>query len=160
MCTTRCGRPGTLSACRKWVELGKIAQSGSVLRNLVGIVINNLVMNQIINMPRGSAKLYLFEELARLLATVPGAAEIVKQSYAQLRKYKCVAVTITQSAAQMTQSGVGQIVMTQSINQLFFLCPQCSSSKIIVASPLHDANMFSYVKSISLKDSCGKKCSI
>lgn len=111
----------TVDLGRRWVhiELGKIAQSGSVLRNLVGIVINNLVMNQIINMPRGSAKLYLFEELARLLATVPGAAEIVKQSYAQLRKYKCVAVTITQSAAQMTQSGVGQIVMTQSKQFLF-----------------------------------------
>ena len=123
----------TVDLGRRWVhiELGKIAQSGAVLRNLVGIVINNLVMNQIINMPRGSAKLYLFEELARLLATVPGAAEIVKQSYAQLRKYKCVAVTITQSAAQMTQSGVGQIVMTQSKQFLFLRNTDATELRLI-----------------------------
>ena len=123
----------TVDLGRRWVhiELGKIAQSGAVLRNLVGIVINNLVMNQIINMPRGSAKLYLFEELARLLATVPGAAEIVKQSYAQLRKYKCVAVTITQSAAQMTQSGVGQIVMTQSKQFLFLRNTDAAELRLI-----------------------------
>ena len=123
----------TVDLGKRWIhiELGKIAQSGSVLRNLVGIVINNLVMNQIINMPRGSAKLYLFEELARLLATVPGAAEIVKQSYAQLRKYKCVAVTITQSAAQMTQSGVGQIVMTQSKQFLFLRNTDAAELRLI-----------------------------
>ena len=123
----------TVDLGKRWIhiELGKIAQSGSVLRNLVGIVINNLVMNQIINMPRGSAKLYLFEELARLLATVPGAAEIVKQSYAQLRKYKCVAVTITQSAAQMTQSGVGQIVMTQSKQFLFLRNTDATELRLI-----------------------------
>lgn len=123
----------TVDLGKRWIhiELGKIAQSGSVLRNLVGIVINNLVMNQIINMPRSSAKLYLFEELARLLATVPGAAEIVKQSYAQLRKYKCVAVTITQSAAQMTQSGVGQIVMTQSKQFLFLRNTDATELRLI-----------------------------
>ena len=123
----------TVDLGKRWIhiELGQIAQSGSVLRNLVGIVINNLVMNQIINMPRGSAKLYLFEELARLLATVPGAAEIVKQSYAQLRKYKCVAVTITQSAAQMTQSGVGQIVMTQSKQFLFLRNTDAAELRLI-----------------------------
>ena len=123
----------TVDLGKRWIhiELGKIAQSGSVLRNLVGIVINNLVMNQIINMPRDSAKLYLFEELARLLATVPGAAEIVKQSYAQLRKYKCVAVTITQSAAQMTQSGVGQIVMTQSKQFLFLRNTDAAELRLI-----------------------------
>ena len=65
------------------------------------------------------------------LKGITGAAEIVKQSYAQLRKYKCVAVTITQSAAQMTQSGVGQIVMTQSKQFLFLRNTDAAELRLI-----------------------------
>lgn len=110
----------TIDLTKKWIhiELGKMAQSGNALKNLVGIAINNLVRNQIINMPRSVRKLYLFEEAARFLM-IPGAAEIMKQSYAQFRKFSCVAITITQSIAQMAQSGVGQIIMTQSKLFLF-----------------------------------------
>ena len=95
-----------------------MAQSGNALKNLVGIAINNLVKNQIINMPRSAKKAYLFEEASRFLL-IPGAPEIMKQTYAQFRKFNCVAITITQSIAQMAQSGVGQIIMTQSKMFLF-----------------------------------------
>ncbi|MDD5596455.1 MAG: DUF87 domain-containing protein [Victivallaceae bacterium] len=110
----------TIDLTKRWihVELGKMAQSGNALKNLVGIAINNLVKNQIVNMPRSAKKLYLFEEASRFLM-IPGAAEIMKQSYAQFRKFSCCAVTITQSIAQMAQSGVGQIIMTQSKMFLF-----------------------------------------
>lgn len=110
----------TIDLTKRWIhiELGKMAQSGNALKNLVGIAINNLVKNQIVNMPRAAKKLYLFEEASRFLM-IPGAAEIMKQSYAQFRKFSCCAVTITQSIAQMAQSGVGQIIMTQSKMFLF-----------------------------------------
>ncbi len=110
----------TIDLTKRWVhiELGKMAQSGNVLKNLVGIAINNLVKNQIVSMPRSTKKLYLFEEASRFLM-IPGAAEIMMQSYAQFRKFSCCAVTITQSIAQMAQSGVGQIIMTQSKMFLF-----------------------------------------
>lgn len=105
----------TIDLSKRWIhiELGKMAQSGKALKNLVGIVINNLVKNQIVSMSRSAKKMYLFEEASRFLL-IPGADEIMKQSYAQLRKFNCVAITITQSIAQMAQSGVGQIIMTQS----------------------------------------------
>lgn len=117
---------------RKWIhiELGKISQSSDTLKNLVGITINNLVKNQIINMPRSCRKLYLFEEAARFL-TFPGAAEIMKQCYAQFRKYCCVAVTITQSIAQMSESGVGQIIMTQSKMFIFLKNTDAAELKLI-----------------------------
>lgn len=110
----------SIDLSKKWlhIELGKMAQSSPTLKALVGIVINNLVKNQIVNLPRSVRKLYLFEEAARFL-TIPGAAEIMKQSYAQFRKFNCVAVTVTQSIAQMEGSGVGQIIMTQSKSFLF-----------------------------------------
>ena len=110
----------TIDLSKRWIhiELGKMAQSGNALKNLVGIAINNLVKNQIINMPRSAKKAYLFEEASRFLL-IPGAPEIMKQTYAQFRKFNCVAITITQSIAQMAQSGVGQIIMTQSKMFLF-----------------------------------------
>ena len=110
----------TIDLTKKWIhiELGKMAQSSNALKNLVGIAINNLVRNQIICMPRSVRKLYLYEEAARFLM-IPGAAEIMKQSYAQFRKFSCVAVTITQSIAQMAQCDVGRIIMTQSKLFLF-----------------------------------------
>ena len=110
----------TIDLSKRWIhiELGKMAQADNALKNLVGIVINNLVKNQIINMPRSVKKAYLFEEASRFLL-IPGAAEIMKQTYAQFRKFNCVAITITQSIAQMAQSGVGQIIMTQSKLFLF-----------------------------------------
>ena len=69
-------------------------------------------------MPRSVKKAYLFEEASRFLL-IPGAAEIMKQTYAQFRKFNCVAITITQSIAQMAQFSVGQIIMTQSKLFLF-----------------------------------------
>ncbi len=122
----------TIDLTKRWIhiELGKIAQSGDALKNLVGIAINNLVKNQIVNMPRSAKKLYLFEEASRFLM-IPGAAEIMKQSYAQFRKFSCCAVTITQSIAQMAQSGVGQIIMTQSKMFLFLKNTDAAELKLI-----------------------------
>ncbi len=122
----------SIDLSKKWIhiELGKISQSSDTLKNLVGITINNLVKNQIINMPRSSRKMYLFEEAARFL-TFPGAAEIIKQCYAQFRKYCCVAVTITQSVAQMAESGVGQIIMTQSKMFIFLKNTDAAELKLI-----------------------------
>lgn len=110
----------TIDLSKKFIhiELSRLANCSSVMKNLVGIVINNLVQNQIIGMARSDKKLYIFEEAARFLS-IPGAADIIKQSYAQFRKYTCVAVTVTQSIAQMEESGVGKILMTQSKSFMF-----------------------------------------
>jgi len=110
----------TIDLTKKFVhiELSRLAGCSNTMKNLVGIVVNNLVKNQIIRMPRSDKKMYLFEEAARFLS-IPGAAEIMKQTYAQFRKFSCVAVTVTQAVAQMSENGVGQILMTQSKNFMF-----------------------------------------
>jgi hypothetical protein len=87
---------------------------------MAALVISNLVRGQIINMPRSQKKLYIFEEAPRFL-TLPGAADIMKQSYAQFRKFNCRAWTITQSADQLTTfENTGSIIMSQS-KQYYFL---------------------------------------
>ncbi len=123
----------SIDLSKKWIhiELGKLSQSSDTLKSLVGVTICNLVKNQIINMPRASRKFYLFEELARFLAMIPGSAEIVKQFYAQFRKFNCVVTSITQSIAQLTESGVGQIIMTQSKMFIFLKNTDAAELKLI-----------------------------
>ena len=72
-----------------------------------------------INMPRKLLKLFLYEEMPRIIASVPGASSFVKRSYAQLRKSNCRSWTITQEAGQlMVQdkegSDLATIIMGQS----------------------------------------------
>lgn len=105
-------------------ELGKMANSSSNFKSMIGLVIGNLVKNQITNMPRIQKKMYIFEEAQRFLS-IPGGDAIMKQSYAQFRKFNCVAWTITQEAGQLMEGGdngsnVGTIVMGQS-KQYYFL---------------------------------------
>jgi len=105
-------------------ELGKMANSSGNFKSLIGLVIGNLVKNQIVNMPRSVWKMYIFEEAQRFLS-IPGGDAIMMQSYAQFRKFNCVAATITQEAGQLmtgngTGSNVGSIVMGQS-KEYFFL---------------------------------------
>lgn len=101
-------------------EIGKIANADSNFKSMAALVISNLVRGQIINMPRSQKKLYIFEEAPRFL-TLPGAADIMKQSYAQFRKFNCRAWTITQSAEQLTSyENTGSIIMSQS-KQYYFL---------------------------------------
>lgn len=101
-------------------EIGKMANASENFKAMIGLVIGNMVRNQIVNMPRTSKKLYIFEEAPRFL-TIPGASDIMKQSYAQFRKFNCRAWTITQEAGQlMTADNVGTIIMGQS-KQYYFL---------------------------------------
>ncbi len=110
----------------RWIhfEIGKMANASANFKAMIGLVIGNMVRNQIVNMPRTAWKLYIFEEAPRFLM-IPGASEIMKQSYAQFRKFNCRAWTITQEAGQLiTQSdagsSVGTIIMGQS-KQYYFL---------------------------------------
>ena len=100
-------------------EIGKMANVSQNIRAMVGMVISNLAQQQIINMPRKLLKLFLYEEMPRIIASVPGASSFVKRSYAQLRKSNCRSWTITQEAGQlMVQdkegSDLATIIMGQS----------------------------------------------
>ena len=105
-------------------ELGKMVNASENFKSMITMVIGNLVKAQIVNMPRSLRKLYIFEEAPRFLL-LPGAATIMKQSYAQFRKFNCRAWTITQEAGQLMVgdgggSSVGTIIMGQS-KQYYFL---------------------------------------
>ncbi len=106
-------------------ELGKLANASQNIRAMVGLVISNFAQQQIINMPRKLRKMFIFEEMPRIIATIPNAGSFAKQAYAQLRKHGCRALTITQEAGQLQVqdkdgSDLGTVIMSQS-KQYYFL---------------------------------------
>jgi hypothetical protein len=67
-------------------ELGYIPEAAKLLRAVAGFLITNYTRQRIITMPRRLRKRNVYEEVARLL-DIPGGEQIVKESYAQMRKF-------------------------------------------------------------------------
>src|SRR2546429_8902851 len=63
----------------------------------------------------------VYEEVARFL-DIPGGEEIVKESYAQLRKFNCWNISIVQQYARFKQSRIRSAVFGNS--RQFFLMRQ------------------------------------
>ncbi|MCI0539075.1 MAG: hypothetical protein L0Z50_28035 [Verrucomicrobiales bacterium] len=102
-------------------ELGYIPDSAKELRAAAGFLISNHARKHIITLPRAVRKRNVYEEVARFL-DIPGGEEIVKESYAQLRKFNCWNISIVQQYARFKQSRIRSAVFGNS--RQFFLMRQ------------------------------------
>jgi type IV secretion system protein TrbE len=102
-------------------ELGYIPDSAKELRAAAGFLITNYARKHIITLPRALRKRNVYEEVARFL-DIPGGEEIVKESYAQLRKFNCWNISIVQQYARFKQSRIRSAVFGNS--RQFFLMRQ------------------------------------
>jgi type IV secretion system protein TrbE len=102
-------------------ELGYIPDSAKELRAAAGFLITNHARKHIITLPRAVRKRNVYEEVARFL-DIPGGEEIVKESYAQLRKFNCWNISIVQQYARFKQSRIRSAVFGNS--RQFFLMRQ------------------------------------
>jgi len=102
-------------------ELGYIPDSAKELRSAAGFLITNHARKHIITLPRALRKRNVYEEVARFL-DIPGGEEIVKESYAQLRKFNCWNISIVQQYARFKQSRIRSAVFGNS--RQFFLMRQ------------------------------------
>lgn len=102
-------------------ELGYIPDSAKELKTAAGFLITNDARKHIITMPRALRKRNVYEEVARFL-DIPGGEEIVKESYAQLRKFNCWNISIVQQYARFKQSRIRSAVFGNS--RQFFLMRQ------------------------------------
>ncbi len=102
-------------------ELGYIPEAAKLLRSVAGFLITNYTRQHIITMPRGLRKRNVYEEVARLL-DIPGGEQIVKESYAQMRKFNCWNISIVQQYARFKDSGIRSAVFGNS--RQFFLMRQ------------------------------------
>lgn len=102
-------------------ELGLIPEQAVELKAAAGLLISGLGRQHILALPRPQRKRILFEELSRFLDT-PGGEQIVAESYAQLRKHNCWAVSVIQQYARFKGSRVRAAVIGNA--KQFFLMRQ------------------------------------
>lgn len=102
-------------------ELGFIPEQAVELKAAVGLLISGLVRQHVLALPRAQRKRVVFEELARFL-DVPGGERIVAESYAQLRKFNCWAVSVVQQYARFRASRIRSAVIGNA--KQFFLLRQ------------------------------------
>jgi hypothetical protein len=102
-------------------ELGYIPEAAKLLRAVAGFLITNYTRQHIITMPRRLRKRNVYEEVARLL-DIPGGEQIVKESYAQMRKFNCWNISIVQQYARFKESRIRSAVFGNS--RQFFLMRQ------------------------------------
>jgi type IV secretory pathway VirB4 component len=102
-------------------ELGHIPEAAKLLRAVSGFLITNYTRQHIITMPRGLRKRNVYEEVARLL-DIPGGEQIVKESYAQMRKFNCWNISIVQQYSRFKESRIRSAVFGNS--RQFFLMRQ------------------------------------
>jgi hypothetical protein len=90
-------------------ELGYIPEAAKLLRAVAGFLITNYTRQHIITMPRRLRKRNVYEEVARLL-DIPGGEQIVKESYAQMRKFNCWNISIVQQYGRFKESRIRSAV--------------------------------------------------
>ena len=100
-------------------ELGLVPEQAVELKAAAGLLISGFARQHILSLPRATRKRIVFEEVSRFL-DVPGGEQIVAESYAQLRKFNCWAVSIVQQYARFKGSRVRAAVMGNA-KQLFLM---------------------------------------
>ncbi|MBX3738928.1 MAG: hypothetical protein KF715_19705 [Candidatus Didemnitutus sp.] len=100
-------------------ELGMIPEQAVQLKAAVGLLISGISRQHIISLPSLVRKRALFEEVGQFL-DIPGGEAIVSESYAQLRKHNCWAVSVVQQYARFRTSRVKSAVIGNA-KQYFLL---------------------------------------
>ncbi|HWC58172.1 MAG TPA: TraC family protein [Verrucomicrobiae bacterium] len=102
-------------------ELGYIPESAKELKSAAGFLITNYTRQHIITMPRALRKRNVYEEVARFL-DIPEGEKIVKESYAQMRKFNTWNIAIVQQYSRFKESRIRSAVFGNS--RQFFMMKQ------------------------------------
>lgn len=100
-------------------ELGYIPESAKELKSAAGFLITNYTRQHIMTMPRALRKRIVYEEVARFL-DIPEGEKIVRESYAQMRKFNTWNIAIVQQYSRFKESNIRSAVFGNS-RQLFLM---------------------------------------
>lgn len=103
------------------LELGYIPDQASDLKEAAGFLVAGYVRQLMVSMPRSVRKRWVFEEVARFL-NMPGGDRVLAEAYAQLRKFSCWVISVTQQYAQLKYSRLRPVIFGNS--KSFFLLRQ------------------------------------
>ncbi|MEO8350123.1 MAG: TraC family protein [Chthoniobacteraceae bacterium] len=102
-------------------ELGYIPDSAKELKAAAGFLITHHTRQHIIGLPRATRKRNVYEEVARFL-DIPEGEKIVKESYAQMRKFNTWNISIVQQYSRFKDSRIRSAVFGNS--RQFFIMKQ------------------------------------
>jgi hypothetical protein len=94
-------------------ELGCIPESAPELKAAAGFLISHYTRQHLVTLPRSQRKRIVYEEVARFL-DIPEGEKIVRESYAQMRKFNCWAVSIVQQYSRFKESRIRATVFGNS----------------------------------------------
>ena len=101
------------------LELGLIPEQAVEMKAAAGLLISGLGRQHILSLPRAQRKCCVFEEAVRFIS-VPGGRQIVAESYAQLRRHNCWALSIFQQYGMFRDSPLRAAVIGNA-KQFFFM---------------------------------------
>jgi type IV secretion system protein TrbE len=106
-------------------DLHSIPPSMEEMKAAAHYLILNASRQQVIKRPRAERKLILFEEGARLLQT-PGGATVLREFYAQMRKFNVCVGTVFQQASALQDAGPAVRAAIVDNTKLFLISAQPS----------------------------------
>lgn len=108
-------------------ELGYIPDDAQALKSAACFLITSYTRQHIISMPRALRKRNVYEEVARFLDTSDGE-RIVKEGYAQMRKFNCWNISVVQQYSRFRESRIRSAVFGNS--RQFFMMRQSDRSDV------------------------------
>jgi len=94
-------------------ELGCIPESAPELKAAAGFLITHHTRQHLVTLPRSQRKRIIYEEVSRFL-DIPEGEKIVRESYAQMRKFNCWTVSIVQQYSRFRESRIRSTVFGNS----------------------------------------------
>lgn len=102
-------------------ELGQLPNSNSQMKEAAMYLIANRLRQRVIMMPRAQRKQFVFEEPSRYLE-VGGVEQLFGEFYAQMGKFACHILPVTQQYGQLARSALRPVIFGNS--KQFFLFKQ------------------------------------
>lgn len=102
-------------------ELGQLPNSNVAMKEAAMYLIANRLRQRVITMPRGQWKQFIFEEPSRYIE-VGGVEQLFGEFYAQMGKFACHIMPVTQQYAQLSKSALRPVIFGNS--KQFFLFKQ------------------------------------
>lgn len=102
-------------------ELGQLPNSNGQMKEAAMYLIANRLRQRVITMPRALRKQFIFEEPSRYLE-VGGVEQLFGEFYAQMGKFACHIMPVTQQYAQLAKSPLRSVIFGNS--KQFFLFKQ------------------------------------
>lgn len=102
-------------------ELGQLPNSNPQMKEAAMYLIANRLRQRVITMPRAQRKQFIFEEPSRYLE-IGGVEQLLGEFYAQMGKFACHIMPVTQQYAQLAKSDLRSVIFGNS--KQFFLFKQ------------------------------------